>query len=141
VLATEPINSVADLSAQTQTSPRQLQRLMKDAYGFSPKIVMRRARIQRTIQAMKRYTSVDWQLQAEQDFADQPHLINEFKHFTGHTPHTYLEMRNPIMDAAHAMQSALFRNMREAVQPQQRIKVQMKLDSAEAQVRGHAAAA
>jgi methylphosphotriester-DNA--protein-cysteine methyltransferase len=141
LLATQAINRVDDLGVRVETSPRQLERLTKNSYGFSPKTVLRRARVLRTIQAMKGYAPVDWEMQAEQDFADQSHLIHEFRHFTGRTPHTYQQLCSPVMDAAHAMQSALLRKMRMPHSADSRVKVQMYGEGAEGQVRALAASA
>jgi methylphosphotriester-DNA--protein-cysteine methyltransferase len=129
LIVTQPINRVDDLGLRVETSPRQLERLSKQAFGFSPKTMLRRARIRRTIEAMKGYSPVDWEVQAEQDFADQSHLIHEFRRFTGFTPATYLAQVNPLMDIGHAMQAALARKMRHPQNPDNRLKVQMMLDS------------
>jgi AraC-like DNA-binding protein len=134
LIAVQPINRVDDLGVRVETSPRQLERLTKDAFGFSPKTTLRRARIRRTIQAMKGYIPVDWESQAEQDFADQSHLIHEFRRFTGLTPSAYHSQTNPLMDVGHAMQAALHRKMRQPQNPDVRLKVDMRLDNAGKQV-------
>jgi AraC-like DNA-binding protein len=141
LLAVQPVNRVDDLGVRVETSPRQLERLTKEAFGFSPKTTLRRARIRRTIQAMKGYIPVDWESQAEQDFADQSHLIHEFRRFTGLTPSAYQSQTNPLMDVGHAMQAALHRKMRQPQNPDVRLKVDMLLDSAGSAVRALAEAA
>ncbi len=129
LISTQPIGRVDDLGVRVETSARQLERLTKDAFGFSPKTTLRRARIRRTIDAMKGCIPVDWQLQAEQDFADQSHLIHEFRRFTGLTPGVYLSRPTPLMDAGHAMHAALLRKMRQPQDPDVRLKVQVLLDN------------
>jgi transcriptional regulator GlxA family with amidase domain len=141
LIATQPINRVDDLGVRVETSPRQLERLSKEAFGFSPKTILRRARIRRTIEAMKGYTLVDWEVQAEQDFADQSHLIHEFRRFTGMTPAIYQAKANPLMDVGHAMQVALARKMRQPQNPDTRLKAQIFLDALGKPVKSQAEAA
>ncbi len=141
LIAVQPINRVDDLGVRVETSPRQLERLTKDAFGFSPKTTLRRARIRRTIQAMKGYIPVDWETQAEQDFADQSHLIHEFRRFTGLTPSAYHSQTNPLMDVGHAMQAALHQKMRQPQNPDVRLKVHMTLNNAGSPVQPLAEAA
>jgi AraC-like DNA-binding protein len=141
LIATHPINRVDELGARVETSPRQLERLSKDAFGFSPKTMLRRARIRRTIEAMKGYSDVNWQSRVEQDFADQSHLIHEFRRFTGLTPTSYLKRPSPLMDVGHAMQAALLRKMRLPQIPDCRLKAQIILDSGGAPVKSRAEAA
>jgi AraC-like DNA-binding protein len=141
LIATQPINRVDDLGIRVETSPRQLERLSKDAFGFSPKTMLRQARIRRTVEAMRGYSDVDWESQVEQDFADQSHLIHEFRRFTGLTPSVYLNRPSPLMNVGHAMQAALYRKMRQPQNPDVRLKAQIILDKPCAPVKSLAEAA
>jgi AraC-like DNA-binding protein len=141
LIATQPINRVDDLSVRVETSSRQLERLSKEAFGFSPKTMLRRARIRRTVEAMKGYGNVDWESQVEQDFADQSHLIHEFRRFTGLTPTAYLNRPSPLMDVGHAMQAALHRKMSLPQLPDCRLKAQIILDATGSQIKSLAEAA
>ena len=125
LLISHPVNRVDQLSTAVETSARQLERLTKDSFGFSPKTTLRRARIRRTINAMKGFVGRDWESQAEIDYADQSHLIHEFRRFTGMTPNAYLRQPNPLMDIGHAMQAALFAKMSQPHPAQQRVQVAM----------------
>jgi AraC-like DNA-binding protein len=129
LLVKQPVNRVDHLSSAVETSARQLERLTKDSFGFSPKTTLRRARIRRTINAMKGFVGRDWETQAEIDYADQSHLIHEFRRFTGMTPNAYLRETNPLMDIGHAMQAALFSKMAQPHPAQQRVQVAMSVIS------------
>ncbi len=141
LIATQPINRADDLGLRVETSPRQLERLSKIAFGFSPKTMLRRARIRRTLEAMKGYSDVGLESQVEQDFADQSHLIHEFRRFTGLTPSVYLNRPSPLMDVGHAMQAALHRKMCQPQKPDERLKAQIILDCPSTPIRSLAEAA
>lgn len=127
LIATHPVNRVDRLGEKVETSPRQLERLIRDSFGFSPKTALRRARVRRTINAMKGYIGRDWESQAEVDFSDQSHLIHEFRRFTGMTPSAYIRQSNPFMDVGHAMQAALHRKLAAPHRPEQRLLVRLQL--------------
>jgi AraC-like DNA-binding protein len=80
-------------------TPRQLIARFRSRIGMSPKLFSRIARFQRVIHAMDGETS--WvELADRYGFADQAHLIREFREFAGTTPTAYrarsVEARNHI---------------------------------------------
>lgn len=72
------IHTVTDMAAITATSPRQLQRSIKQATGFSPRDFLKVLRLQRSF-------SQDYSLL----YTDQSHFIRSFKAITGYTPAHY----------------------------------------------------
>lgn len=75
------IKNVSDMAAAANLSPRQLQRLLKQATGFSPHDFLKVIRLQQT------FTN-DYRL----FYADQSHFINSFRLATGYTPGQYKQV-------------------------------------------------
>jgi AraC-like DNA-binding protein len=140
-MAGDAIRTVSALSDITETSPRQLERLAKTSFGYSPKTLLRHARIHRNITSLKGLGSQNWEDVATQDFADQSHMIHEFKRFTGKTPSSYRTVANPLMDAAYAMQASLQQQMRMSNHPGERLKAELYFENIGASVIGFAEAA
>ncbi|MFW8589638.1 helix-turn-helix domain-containing protein [Glaciecola sp. 2405UD65-10] len=72
------IHSVSEMAEIAHHSPRQLQRVLKQATGFSPHDFLKVMRLQ---QSLKEH-NVDL-------YTDQSHFIRSFKKITGYTPAEY----------------------------------------------------
>lgn len=84
------IRLVADLARQVAVTERTLQRLFRDYVGVSPKYVVRRYRLIDAAERVRDGADVGWaQLAAELGYADQAHLIRDFRAATGLTPAAY----------------------------------------------------
>jgi AraC-like DNA-binding protein len=78
---------VADLAASLGVHPRWLQRRFRDFVGLSPGALARVLRFRRAWEAMPDAPRRGWATIAlEAGYADQPHLIREFRAFTGTSP-------------------------------------------------------
>lgn len=79
----DDIHSVTDMASVTGISPRQLQRTLKQATGFSPHDFLKVLRLQ---QAFKQgYPML---------YTDQSHFIRSFRAITGYTPTQYFSKFN-----------------------------------------------
>ena len=68
-------------------SPRQLERLFAAGVGLSPKELSRIARFQSLLRLAGREPAASWaDLAVRGGYADQAHLVREFKAFSGATP-------------------------------------------------------
>lgn len=74
----DAINSVAEMADWVHHSPRQLQRILKQATGFSPHDFLKVMRLQQSLRAHH----IDL-------YTDQSHFICSFKKITGYTPTDY----------------------------------------------------
>lgn len=81
---TLPIGMLAELA---DVSRKHLNRLFLDEFGLPPKTVSRILRFQRAKDCALQSSHADWSMiAAECGFADQAHLIREFRAFSGQTP-------------------------------------------------------
>jgi AraC-like DNA-binding protein len=78
--------SIADVAARIGKSRRQLERAFSEAVGVSPKTLARLARFQNVLRRSGRGRPRWAELAAECGYADQAHLIREFKEFAGESP-------------------------------------------------------
>lgn len=88
--------AVAAVGERLGTSGRLLRRRFTETTGLAPKRFARTRRMQRLLTAVAGAGGpVDWARAAgEFGFYDQPHLIHEFRAFTGRTPQAY-RVRSP----------------------------------------------
>lgn len=71
---------------------RQLQRLFKTYVGMSPKETIQRLRLIEAAEMLRMSKAIDFaSLALDLGYADQAHLIRDFKRMTGHTPNRYVE--------------------------------------------------
>jgi AraC-like DNA-binding protein len=89
-LADPTILTVETLARRTGRSVRALQRLFKEYVGASPKWVIRRFRLHELLERFHSGESFDGaQLALDLGYADQAHLINDFRKLAGLTPTEY----------------------------------------------------
>ncbi|HET9986156.1 MAG TPA: helix-turn-helix domain-containing protein [Longimicrobiales bacterium] len=76
---------------------RQLERLYADAVGLTPKMACRVARLRETLRRLDDEPGVSWsRLAYSCGYADQPHLVREFRALTGVTPGAYRDRRGRV---------------------------------------------
>lgn len=96
-----PRLNVSEMADKACLSTKQFTRVFEDYVGTSPKEFMRIVRIQRALyllQGNPQYKNNLAQLACCCGFADQSHMIREFKQFTGYTPLEYLFFCDPQSD-------------------------------------------
>jgi len=84
----------ARIHATSGLGERQVQRLCLEYFGGPPTKLRRKFRATRA--AMKLYQGAPLD-EVLMPFADQSHMINEVKHFTGHTPTTLRNSNDPAL--------------------------------------------
>lgn len=93
-LADSEVPRVQALFDAIPLSSRQVVRLVKHYFGAPPKLLERKFRALRAATALA--DGADAREVAEA-FYDQPHMIREIKHFTGHTPGTLASRMDPVL--------------------------------------------
>jgi AraC-like DNA-binding protein len=76
---------IVDLEKATGLSRRQIEKMTKQIYGASPKLLQRKYRALRTANAISNGNG-DWQDFIDDAYYDQSHCIREIKEFVGITP-------------------------------------------------------
>jgi AraC-like DNA-binding protein len=79
-----------DLIEATGLSRRQIEKLMKQLYGSSPKLLIRKYRALKAAHAVAT-GKTEWQDFAADAYYDQSHCIRDVKEFTGITPRAIQE--------------------------------------------------
>lgn len=88
--------SVADLCERLGLSNRHLIEQFRRVVGLTPKTMARIERFRAVVEATKERECIDWSgLAYRFHFADQPHLVREFKRFSGVSPTRFLARRAP----------------------------------------------
>ena len=78
---------VSKVAKQCGVSCRQLERLLRVWVGVTPKRLARIARFQSVLARAGKAPAMEWtHVAAEQNYADQAHMIHEFSGFTGASP-------------------------------------------------------
>jgi AraC-like DNA-binding protein len=90
ITADPGLRRVATLTEEFGASERQLQRLLAEYVGVSPKWVMRRARLHEAALRADTGDDVDWAaLARDLGYADQAHLTRDFTATLGTSPARY----------------------------------------------------
>ena len=88
---------IAELAAQVNLSPRQLERRFKKSSGLSPKQFARTRRIRAAAVDLVENSRLNWANRAaEMGFADQSHLTHEFVSVTRRSPNSFAEKVSQI---------------------------------------------
>lgn len=89
---------VEDFAARTGFSKRTLERLCHRHFGFSPRLLLRRQRLMRTLAAFM-IEGGSWTSVIDRHYHDQAHFVHEFQAFMGMSPSEYAAMPHPILGA------------------------------------------
>ncbi len=95
--------SVEELACAAGVSRQHLARVFRHSVGVTPKIYCRLARFQATLGYAGAGDRVDWaQVAAEAGYADQSHMIAEFRRFSSVTPEALARQRwfHPFIERA-----------------------------------------
>lgn len=100
------IASVGELSERLGMSARSLERLSLRAFGFSPKLLLRRQRFLRSLAQFMLDPSLTWISTLDWQYVDQAHFVRDFKRFMGMSPSQYAAQDHPVLRAAARARAA-----------------------------------
>ena len=84
------LRRLGDLAARSGIGARTLQRLFTEYVGISPTWVLRRYRLLEAAEAVRAGERVVWSdVASALGYADQAHLVREFRAALGRTPEAY----------------------------------------------------
>lgn len=94
--ASPQIGRIGAIAADCGWSPRRFSQCFRERVGMSPKRYARLQRFHRVAAIAQRGGRIDWAgVAADAGFHDQPHLVREFRAFSGFAPTAYLAQRGP----------------------------------------------
>lgn len=100
------VGSVGELAERLSLSPRSLERLSLKAFGFSPKLLLRRQRFLRSLAQFMLDPSLTWIRTLDWQYVDQAHFVRDFKRFMGMSPSAYAQLDHPVLRAAARARAA-----------------------------------
>lgn len=89
--------TVAGIARALDVSERQLERWTAKLYGFRPKLILRRARFMRVLEAILSNPAAQWQDVAGASYFDQSHFCRDFKLFCGLTPGKFFQRHRSLV--------------------------------------------
>jgi AraC-like DNA-binding protein len=116
------VQTVADWADKVGLSARSLERFSLKYFGLSPKRLIRRQRILRTLAAMREQPDGTWTQMLDDQFADQAHFIHEFNFYMGMSPKAYLAREQPFMAEAWKRRKALLGAPVQVLQPPSKVE-------------------
>ncbi|WP_299195064.1 helix-turn-helix domain-containing protein [uncultured Erythrobacter sp.] len=99
--------TVAELADRVAMNIRSLERLTKRAFGFTPKLLLRRQRFLRSLSQFMLDPSLKWLSTLDYHYHDQAHFVRDFKRFMGMSPSTYAALDKPFLVAAARARMAI----------------------------------
>ncbi|MFZ1743153.1 MAG: helix-turn-helix domain-containing protein [Pontixanthobacter sp.] len=76
---------------------RTLERLCRRAFGFSPKLLLRRQRFMRSLAHFMLDPANSWSDSIDTTYYDQSHFVRDSHRFLGMTPGEYASLEHPIL--------------------------------------------
>jgi methylphosphotriester-DNA--protein-cysteine methyltransferase len=93
------VKTVAELVERAGGSQRTVERLSHRAFGFAPKLLLRRQRFLRSLAHYVLDPSLKWIGALDDQYHDQAQFVRDFHQFMGMTPRQYAAMDKPILGA------------------------------------------
>lgn len=97
------IQTVGGLADEAGLSVRALDRLARRAFGFPPKLLLRRARFLRSLHAIREAPAVDRATAIDQSYTDYSHFVRDSHAFIGMSPQAFLKLDNPLLKQSLAL--------------------------------------
>jgi len=106
MLMNKDVATVGEMSEQLAMSPRSLERLSLRAFGFAPKLLLRRQRFMRSLAQFMLDPSLAWIRTLDCHYVDQAHFVRDFKRFMTMSPSAYAALDHPVLRAAARARAA-----------------------------------
>lgn len=101
------IATVKQLADRVEMNVRSLERLCNRAFGFPPKLLIRRQRFLRSLAQFMLDPSMNWLTALDFQYHDQAHFVRDFRRFMGMSPTAYARLDKPILIAAAQARMAI----------------------------------
>lgn len=97
MLLEEDVGDVADMAERAGLTTRTLERLARRAFGFPPKLLLRRQRFMRSLANYMLDPQAGWSGSIDRGYYDQSHFVRDCHRFLGMAPSEYAAMGHPVM--------------------------------------------
>lgn len=94
------ITDVEAFAAAVGLSTRQLERLCRRDFGFTPKLLLARQRFLRTLGRMRERLDEPWVSLIDSAYVDQSHFNRDFRRFMGLSPSEYFALPRVMLEPA-----------------------------------------
>ncbi|MDY7097871.1 MAG: helix-turn-helix domain-containing protein [Pseudomonadota bacterium] len=101
------IATASELADRVGMTLRSLERLSRRAFGFPPKLLLRRQRFLRSLAQFMLDPSLKWLSTLDCQYHDQAHFVRDFKRFMGMSPSAYAKLDKPMLIAAAQARNAI----------------------------------
>ncbi|NNM76612.1 AraC family transcriptional regulator [Sphingomonas sp. ID1715] len=98
---------VAAVAERLGISHRTLHRLALEAFGFGPKLLVRRARFLRSLMAVAQANGERWADRIEGSYYDHSHFNRDAQEFLGMAPGDFLRLPKPINEASARLRTKI----------------------------------
>ncbi len=115
------VTSVAAFAERTGITVRALERLSGAAFGFSPKLLLRRQRFLRSLAQFMLDPSLAWIDTLDGQYFDQAHFIRDFHRFMDTSPSAYAASPHPVLWAAAVARTAIAGKPMQVLQQQSEV--------------------
>jgi len=101
------VGTVEAFAEALGVSARQAARLSLRAFGFAPKLLLRRQRFLRTLAVLRLNLDRPWASLLDERYYDQPHFVRDFRRFMGMAPSRYFALPRAMLEPAAAARQAM----------------------------------
>lgn len=92
------VDTVCKVVKRAATSQRTVERICRRAFGFSPKVLLRRQRFMRSLAQFMLDPSLKWIGAIDSQYHDQAQFVRDFHEFMGQTPREYATTPHPVLE-------------------------------------------
>ncbi|GAO40719.1 putative AraC family transcriptional regulator [Sphingomonas changbaiensis NBRC 104936] len=104
----EPVQGgVAEMASKLGLSHRTLNRIALAAFGFGPKLLVRRARFLRSLMALRGASAETWASRIESSYYDHSHFNRDAQEFLGMSPGAFLRLPKPLNEASARLRTQI----------------------------------
>jgi putative cofactor-binding repeat protein len=93
------MGSVAALVERVGLTRRSVERICLRAFGFAPKLLLRRQRFMRSLAQFMLDPTMQWSGALDDSYYDQAQFVRDCKQFLGMTPRQYAALDKPVLAA------------------------------------------
>lgn len=101
------VGGVAEMAVRLDLSHRTLNRLALSAFGFGPKLLIRRARFLRSLMSLREADAEPWAALIESSYYDHSHFNRDAQEFLGMAPGEFLRLPKPLNDASARLRAQI----------------------------------